>query len=143
MGDPSALVGLLPEAVRPWAGAALFLAAAAGTVAVWWLGARKSRAEVLHTEAQLGVTLGQRADRLIDQLQEELGRAQNVVRAYEADIRQLRRARWELDDTLMGLRDAALAARTMVHELQRRLGEPETPFPPLPRPVEPPVGGAS
>lgn len=73
-------------------------------------------------------------NKLIDQLQEETARATATARAYEADLKLLRRARWGLDDTVAEIRNAALAARTMVHELQRRLGEAETLFPPLPRP---------
>lgn len=71
---------------------------------------------------------------LVDQLQAERDYAARSSRAMMADLEKLRGIRFGLEAKLMEMRDACLAARVMVHELQRRLGMPETPFDPLPFP---------
>ena len=69
---------------------------------------------------------------LVDQLQEEIARCRQVLDRYGVDIDDLRRARLGLLLQLGKLRDAAIAARTQVHALERRFGIEETTFDPLP-----------
>ena len=72
---------------------------------------------------------------LVDQMRSELARQQTTADRYRQDLELLRAARYGLEDRMEELRDQAVAARAMVHELQRRLGVDETGFPPLPSPV--------
>lgn len=76
----------------------------------------------------------QGANQLVDQLQEELVRTAALVGKYSDQLELLKAARYAIDDLIVELRDQTIAARAMVHELQARLGEPPTSFPPLPRP---------
>ncbi len=69
---------------------------------------------------------------LMAQLQDDLDKARGAIDGYEAELAKLRRARGLLADAMVELRTAALAARAMVHELERRLGDPATVFRPLP-----------
>ena len=73
-----------------------------------------------------------RTMQLIDQLQEELTRCRTLLDRYGVDIDQLRQARLSMLSHMVELRDAAIAARTMVHSLERQAGLPETPFEALP-----------
>ena len=73
-----------------------------------------------------------RTMQLIDQLQEEVARCRTMLDRYGVDIDRLRQVRISLLGHIAELRDAAIAARTMVHGLERRAGLPETPFDPLP-----------
>ncbi len=69
---------------------------------------------------------------LMDQLQEELARCRIMIERYGVEIDQLRQARLCLLSNVVELRDAAIAARALVHQLQRQSGFPETAFEPLP-----------
>ena len=85
---------------------------------------------------------------LIDQLQEEVRRFRGLSDTYSAMLDQLRLARLTVFGEAQTLFSAAIAARTMVHQLQRQMGVPETAFEPLPelRPpaeIGPPVIAAS
>lgn len=108
-----------------WGGVLVASAGGAGGV---WVALDKLLAYRAARRAASGAQLLQ----LVDQLQEELARVQAVVQGYSAEIERLRTARWALDDTLWQLRDAAIAARGMVHELERRMGVRETQFDRLP-----------
>lgn len=94
-------------------------------------------AEVLIQRRKQGVveadSFSARMNALADQLQEELARTKATVDSYAVDLVMLRSVRWSLEDGLVQTHIAALAARTLVHELQRSAGEPLTVFPPLPR----------
>lgn len=110
---------------------AVVFPAAAGLWGAWkWLAAwrdgRETAARQITTE-------------LLDKLHADLEAARALLDRYRADLEALRAARWALNDAMTDLHAAALAARAMVHELERRLGEPETPFSPLP-PWPPPPG---
>jgi hypothetical protein len=76
---------------------------------------------------------------LIDQLQEEVRRVRALSDSYAAMLDQLRMARLTLFGEAQTLFSAAIAARAMVHQLQRQMGVPETPFDPLPE-LRPPGG---
>ena len=91
--------------------------------------AARRRNETASAEASLST----RTNALVDQLQEEVASARAALATYMTEINLLRRARWTLEDTMGELRDAATAARSMVHEMERRQGLPETLFTPLPR----------
>ena len=69
---------------------------------------------------------------LVSQLQTDLDRGRAIMDGYEAELAKLRRSRALFADAMVDLRTAALSARAMVHELERRLGEPATVFTPLP-----------
>ncbi|GAB0119497.1 hypothetical protein [Acidisoma sp. 7E03] len=53
---------------------------------------------------------------------------------YIREIELLRSARWSVEDVLLELHSAAIAARAMVHDLQRSAGITLTDFPALPQP---------
>ena len=91
----------------------------------WWKGRTAERA----TAADQVLA---RTNQVTDQLQEELQRVYPLVALYMAEIELLRAARWQLMDAMGEVRDAAITARILVHEMQRRLGEDETEFAPLP-----------
>jgi len=73
-----------------------------------------------------------RTMQLVDQLQEELTRVRTLVDRYGGEIEQLRLMQLALRGRVQELRDAAIAGRTLAHQLQRQLGIAETPFDPLP-----------
>ena len=75
---------------------------------------------------------GRRTMELVDQLQEEIAKCRQLLERYGIDIDQLRRARVMMLLRLGELRDAAIAARTQVHHVERQFGLPETEFAPLP-----------
>ena len=77
----------------------------------------------------------QRMLHLVDQMQEELDRCRSLLSQYGIDLDQLRQARLLLMGHMLELREAAIAARTQVHALERRFGVTETPFDPLPTEV--------
>jgi hypothetical protein len=87
---------------------------------------RRNAAQAQVADQAVGRTLS-----LVDQLQEELARANAGKDAVRAEIELLRAARWQLEDRWAEVREAAIAARAMVHDLQRCLGEDLTEFPPL------------
>ena len=68
---------------------------------------------------------GQQALQLVQSLQ-------SAVSSYSAELEQLRKRRWSMDDMMQELHGAAIAARMMVHELERRLNMQPTAFEPLP-----------
>ncbi len=82
--------------------------------------------------------------RLIDQLQEEVRRFRELSDTYAAMLDQLRLARLTVFGEAQTLFSAAIAARAMVHQLQRQMGLPEFAFDPLPE-LRPPseVGPAA
>ncbi len=73
-----------------------------------------------------------RTNALLDNLQEELRHSQALLQRYVVELDQLRTARLSLLMRSQQFLDAAVAGRTMVHELQRRMGVAETEFLPLP-----------
>ncbi len=82
----------------------------------------------------------------IDQLQEELqalrpeiARCRQLLDRYAADIDQLRQAKLAMLEHMADLRDAAIAARTQLHAVQRQFGVPETVFDRLPGALEEPL----
>ncbi len=83
--------------------------------------------------------LVERTNVLIDTMQAEIRRSQDLLKRYEVELEQLRTARftvWQrlqmVTDRCQQLATAALAARTLLHELERRVGVPETSFASLP-----------
>ena len=80
-----------------------------------------------------GQSLSQTRDQLFQQLQAELVRGAKQRADYAAELDRMRGVWSELDEMMGGVRDAALAARMMVHDYERRLGLAETVFPALPR----------
>ena len=75
-----------------------------------------------------------RSMQLIDQLQEELRSCRDLVARYGDELEALRLARLSLLASVQEVWEAAVAARAMVHALERRAGVAETAFDPLPRP---------
>jgi hypothetical protein len=73
-----------------------------------------------------------RTNVLLDGLQQELARHQALLERYVAELEQLRTARLCLFIYAQQFLDAAIAGRTMVHELERKAGMAETVFSPLP-----------
>ena len=128
----------LAGAMQVLQSAAAFAGAFVAPVLVWlvatrvqWRGVQvQERTERVKAEDSLSVRL----NTLVDQLQAERDHWAVSHRSLLTDLEQLRGARYALEDTLMQVRDGALAARVMVHDLERRLGLPETRFDPLPYP---------
>ena len=100
---------------------------AGGGLVAAWAALRQDR----RTQA---ASVNQLSDLVIKSSREQLEQVMRQVGRYEGELLTLRQARFALEDALVELRDSALAARTMVHELERALGRPETIFAPLPRP---------
>lgn len=73
-----------------------------------------------------------RTDALIRQLSAELARIQDLKERYSTELEHIRIARVTLFLRANSFYDAAIAARTMVHEMQRQLQIEETRFEPLP-----------
>ena len=65
---------------------------------------------------------------LFDSMQAELVRVRGMLGHYEDELEQLRAARTALTAQVQAIVDAAVAARVMVHSLERRLALPETEF---------------
>jgi hypothetical protein len=83
--------------------------------------------------------LTKRSRVLLDQMQRELDRSRSLADRYAEELDQLRIARLRLYGQYQDVRDAAIAARAMVHDMQRAQGVGRTDFPPLPGEAEPAV----
>ena len=61
----------------------------------------------------------------------ELVRMMSVSDALQRQVQTLSDGRYRLQETLDGMREQMIAARVLIHDYERRLGLPETEFPPL------------
>ena len=122
----------MTEVAWPALASAVGLPSSVGAVVllVSWLFDRRDKRSA--AQGQIADQAVQRTLSLVDQLQEELVRATGAQNSYKREIDLYRSVRWQLEERMAELRDAAVAARAMVHDLQRRLGEEATEFPPLP-----------
>lgn len=69
---------------------------------------------------------------LMQQMQADLNAARSTLQSYDMELSKLRRVRSALQEAMIDVRTAAVAARAMVHDLERRLHDPLTVFTPLP-----------
>lgn len=133
MTELHAAEGLLDQLVGPQISAAWVLLAVFGGPLFKWA------AEVVTNwradRRASGDSISEKMASMIKLLSAELDRTTAISTRFGADLERLREARWTLEDQMQELRDQAIAARAMVHELQRRLGIAETDFPPLPHPI--------
>jgi cell division septum initiation protein DivIVA len=113
--------------------AALVLPALRG---VWQLGKDAQQMLGLHRQHST-----EALNRLVDQLQEESVRVHQLRVSYLSELERLQQLRWQTQDQMAQVRDAAIAARLMVRELERKLGLPESRFDPLPPFPPVPAGG--
>lgn len=129
-------------ALAAWPGVAAAIGAPSSVAALvllsqWLLDRRDKRAA---SQGQISDLAAQRILTLVDQLQEELARATAALDAHRHEIDLYRGLRWQVEDRIAEMRDAAIAARAMVHDLERRLGQEATEFPHLPEIIaRPPV----
>jgi hypothetical protein len=101
----------------------------------WYLATRRLS---LDRDRQRASTASGAVDGLVQfsgALQAEITKLKIEITRYSAEIEVLRAARWTVDEVLLDLHSSALAARAMVHDLQRSAGLPETVFPALPEPA--------
>ncbi len=90
--------------------------------------------------ADAGQAIAVSTNALIDNLVAQAQRIEAMQKSFAAELEQLRAARTMVFVRASAIRDQAVAARTMVHELQRQLGLPETVFDELP--ALPPLDGS-
>lgn len=75
---------------------------------------------------------GQQALQLVADMRGVELQLRGTIASYAREIDQLRQRRWGLDELVGELHAQAIAARLMVHDLERQLGRDATPFAPLP-----------
>ncbi len=86
---------------------------------------RKDRRE---TRENIAALMG----RLVDQQRAELTRLVSEGDVLRRQIDLFIDGRWQLQRALDDMREQMIAARIMIHDYERRLGLPETAFPPMP-----------
>ena len=75
---------------------------------------------------------GQQALQLVADMRGAEQQLRGTIATYAGEIDVLRQRRWRLDDLVAELHAHAIAARLLVHDLERQLGRNPTAFPPLP-----------
>ncbi len=128
MGDLAGLADHVPAWMLP--------AASMIGAGIAWLGGhriavRQLRMQERSQDANGEAAIAAATTQVMVQIRAQLDWSQQQPDRYRAEIDQLRQLRYALDERMAALFEAAIAARTMVHELQRRLGEPDTVFAPL------------
>ena len=128
MADIAAVADHIPGWVQT-------VASMAGAVIVWMgghrLAMRQLRMQERSQDASGEAAAAAATSQVIAQVRTQLDWSQQQHDRYRVEIEQLRQYRYTLDERMAALFEAAIAARTMVHELQRRLGDPDTVFAPL------------
>lgn len=99
-----------------------------GLLSGWWAHSYRMRS----IARQEVYDAGQMALEMVKRSAEREASLTDLVRSYESELIELRRARWQTMDVLSAVQVHALAARLIVRELDARLGLPRRPFEPLP-----------
>ncbi len=82
-----------------------------------------------------GESVGALMAKLSQMQSDELKRLSAETEQLHRQIEQLSAGRYRLQTTVDNLRDQVIAGRVLMHDYERRLGLPETAFPPIPTPT--------
>ena len=129
MSAASPIIGLIDD-IAPglhWLATAIVLI---GIPVLLWLS--RFRFDWRKDKREAGGNIAALMGLLVDQQRAELNRLVSEGDALRRQIDLFIDGRWQLQRALDDMREQMIAARIMIHDYERRIGLPETPFPPMP-----------